>query len=77
MTMSDTNRHPHYWIIVGSIDNFRKSAEMGFTLQGLKSRHRKKAERMAPIIANAMKRKPAPKVPKHDGPTIVQAGMLP
>jgi alkanesulfonate monooxygenase SsuD/methylene tetrahydromethanopterin reductase-like flavin-dependent oxidoreductase (luciferase family) len=38
---------------------------------------KKKAERMAPIIAKAMKRKPEPKVPKHDGPTIVQAGMLP
>jgi hypothetical protein len=39
---------PRYWIIVGSIDNFRKTAELGFTVQGLKSRHRKKAERMAP-----------------------------
>jgi hypothetical protein len=37
-----------YWIIVGSIDNFRKTAELGFTLQGMKSRHRKKAERMRP-----------------------------
>jgi hypothetical protein len=37
-----------YWIVVGSIDNFRKTAELGFTLQGLKSRHRKKAERMRP-----------------------------
>jgi hypothetical protein len=39
---------PTYWIIVGSIDNFRKSAELGFTIQGMKSRHRKKAERMKP-----------------------------
>lgn len=38
---------------------------------------RKKAERLAPIVENAMKRKPAPRVPKHEGPTIVQAGMLP
>ncbi len=38
---------------------------------------KKKAERLAPIVANAMKRKPEPKVPRHDGPTIVQAGMLP
>ncbi len=37
---------------------------------------KKKAERLAPIIENAMKRKPEPKAPKHDGPTIVQAGML-
>lgn len=39
---------PAYWIVVGSIDNFRKTAELGFTVQGLKSRHRRKAERMAP-----------------------------
>jgi hypothetical protein len=37
-----------YWIIVGSIDNFRRTAERGFTVQGIKSRHRKKAERMKP-----------------------------
>jgi hypothetical protein len=35
-----------YWIVVGSIDNYRRTAERGFTIQGLKSRHRKKAERM-------------------------------
>ena len=39
---------PTYWIIVGSIENFRKTAELGFTVQGMKSRHRKKAERMRP-----------------------------
>src|SRR5688500_1977161 len=37
-----------YWIIVGSPDNFVRTAEHGFTVQGLKSRHRKKAERMKP-----------------------------
>ncbi|CAA9583626.1 MAG: hypothetical protein AVDCRST_MAG59-5171 [uncultured Thermomicrobiales bacterium] len=37
----------NHWIIVGSPDNFRRTAELGFTLQGIKSRHRKKAERMA------------------------------
>lgn len=36
------------WIIVGSPDNFAKTRELGFTVQGLKSRHRKKAERMHP-----------------------------
>lgn len=36
----------NYWIIVGSPDNFAKTRELGFTIQGLKSRHRKKAERM-------------------------------
>jgi EVE domain len=39
---------PTYWIIVGSIDNFRRTADLGFTIQGMKSRHRKKAERMEP-----------------------------
>ena len=39
---------PAYWIVVGSIENFRRTAELGFTMQGLKSRHRKKAERMRP-----------------------------
>jgi alkanesulfonate monooxygenase SsuD/methylene tetrahydromethanopterin reductase-like flavin-dependent oxidoreductase (luciferase family) len=38
---------------------------------------KKKAERLAPIIENAMKRKRQPAVPKHDGPTIVTAAPLP
>ena len=49
--MSDTTSSasaPTYWIIVGSPDNFARTAELGFTVQGMKSRHRKKAERMAP-----------------------------
>lgn len=40
--------NPTYWIIVGSPDNFKRTAERAFTLQGIKSRHRKKAERMKP-----------------------------
>jgi hypothetical protein len=39
---------PTYWIIVGSPDNFQRTQELGFTVQGIKSRHRKKAERMKP-----------------------------
>jgi predicted RNA-binding protein len=39
---------PTYWIVVGSPDNFVRTAEYGFTVQGFKSRHRKKAERMKP-----------------------------
>ena len=46
--MSDSATNPTYWIIVGSIDNFRRTAERGFTIQGIKSRHRRKAERMRP-----------------------------
>jgi hypothetical protein len=39
---------PAYWIIVSSPDNFARSREIGFTMQGIKTRHRKKAERMKP-----------------------------
>lgn len=45
--MSDENERG-YWIVVGSPENFARTAELGFTVQGLKSRHRKKAERMKP-----------------------------
>ncbi len=44
----DENSVATYWIVVGSPDNFAKTRELGFTVQGLKSRHRKKAERMKP-----------------------------
>ncbi len=46
--MAQQGQPSSYWIIVGSLDNFRRTAERGFTVQGIKSRHRKKAERMAP-----------------------------
>ena len=36
------------WIIVGSPDNFAATRSLGFTIQGIKSRHRKKAETMKP-----------------------------
>jgi hypothetical protein len=36
------------WIIVGSPENFARTRELGFNVQGMKSRHRKKAERMRP-----------------------------
>jgi len=45
--MSDASE-PGYWIVVGSSENLARTAELGFTVQGLKSRHRKKAERMKP-----------------------------
>jgi hypothetical protein len=34
-------------MVVSSPENFRKTREHGFSIQGLKSRHRRKAERMA------------------------------
>jgi hypothetical protein len=36
------------WIIVGSLENFQITRDLGFTLQAIKSRHRKKAEQMKP-----------------------------
>jgi hypothetical protein len=43
-----SEHQPTYWIIVGSPENFAKTRALGFSQQGLKSRHRKKAERMKP-----------------------------
>ena len=37
-----------FWIIVGSQGNFERTRALGFTLQGMKSRHRKKASMMRP-----------------------------
>ena len=36
------------WLLVSSADNFETSRERGFDIAGMKSRHRKKAERVAP-----------------------------
>jgi len=36
-----------------------------------------KAERVAPIVEAAMKRKRAPKTPRHEGPTVITPSMLP
>ncbi len=38
----------NYWMLVSSADNFETSRAHGFTIQGIKSRHRKKAENMRP-----------------------------
>ena len=38
--MAENIEQPLYWIIVGSPENFRRSAERGFTVQGIKSLHR-------------------------------------
>jgi predicted RNA-binding protein len=42
------NADTKHWIVVSSVDNWQKTKDLGFTIQGLKSRHRKKAERMRP-----------------------------
>jgi hypothetical protein len=40
--------NPNYWLIVGTPANFRISAWLGWTVQGFKSRHGKKAAAMRP-----------------------------
>lgn len=37
-----------YWILVSSAGNLQATKDRGFSIQGMKSRHRKKAEQMAP-----------------------------
>jgi hypothetical protein len=37
-----------YWMIVTSPENYEKTRKLKFTQQGVKSRHRRKAERMTP-----------------------------
>ena len=39
---------PTYWCLVTSPDNIAKTRSLGFTLQGIKKGHRKKAEKMQP-----------------------------
>ena len=41
--------------------------------EGEEKRMRQKAERVAPMIERAMKRKKQPRIPKTSGPTIVKA----
>lgn len=37
-----------YWMVASTLENFRITQSMGFTLQGLMSRQRRKAQRMEP-----------------------------
>ncbi len=39
-------RNAQYWMIVSSPENFRKTRDHGFSVQGIKSRHRKRVEGM-------------------------------
>jgi hypothetical protein len=39
---------PTHWMIVTSPENFATTKRLRFTMQGVKSRHRRKAERMRP-----------------------------
>lgn len=46
--MTTDARTPTHWLIVTSPGNFRETASRDFTIQGVKSRHRRKAERIHP-----------------------------
>ena len=37
-----------YWMVSTSLENFRISRDMNFTLQGLKTHQKRKAQRMEP-----------------------------
>ena len=37
-----------YWMVASSLENFHKTRELDFTLQGMMSRQRRKAQRMEP-----------------------------
>ncbi len=43
-----TEKEINYWVVVGSKGNYDISKNLGFTIQGLKSRHQKKADQMKP-----------------------------
>lgn len=46
--MSDTAQTPQHWVIVSSVDNWHRTRERDFTIQGMKTRQRKKAAQMRP-----------------------------
>ena len=43
-----SGRSAQHWMIVSSPENLRKTREQGFTVQGIKSRHRRRAETIRP-----------------------------
>jgi alkanesulfonate monooxygenase SsuD/methylene tetrahydromethanopterin reductase-like flavin-dependent oxidoreductase (luciferase family) len=73
ISQAGNNKHED---ICASLDLFAGKVMPEFKDRELR-RAREKAERIAPVLAKAMKRKLEPQIPKTDGPTIVQAGMLP
>ncbi len=73
ISQAGNNKHED---ICASLDLFASKVMPEFKEREEK-RAAQKAAKMAPILEKAMKRKPAPSIPKSEGPTIVQAGMLP
>jgi alkanesulfonate monooxygenase SsuD/methylene tetrahydromethanopterin reductase-like flavin-dependent oxidoreductase (luciferase family) len=73
ISQAGNNKHED---ICDSLNLFAKTVLPEFKEQH-QARERQKMERIAPILERAMSRKREPEVPKTDGPTIIQAGMLP
>lgn len=48
VVMEEATMNPTYWLIVGTPENYARTRDLGWRLAGVKSRHRKKAERMRP-----------------------------
>ncbi len=73
ISQAGNNKHED---ICSSLNLFAEKVLPEFKVREEK-RAREKAERMAPIVEKAMKRKREPRVPKSADPVIIQAGMLP
>ncbi len=43
---ANQGRPAQYWMVVSSPDNFKRTREHGFSIQGIKSRHKKRVESM-------------------------------
>jgi predicted RNA-binding protein len=39
---------PNYWMLVTTTENYQITQDKGFTIQGVRSKHRRKAQRMQP-----------------------------
>jgi alkanesulfonate monooxygenase SsuD/methylene tetrahydromethanopterin reductase-like flavin-dependent oxidoreductase (luciferase family) len=73
ISQAGNNKHED---ICASLNLFAEQVLPEFKERESKRAH-EKAERMAPTIEKIMKRKKAPAIPKSEGPTVIQAGMLP
>jgi alkanesulfonate monooxygenase SsuD/methylene tetrahydromethanopterin reductase-like flavin-dependent oxidoreductase (luciferase family) len=73
ISQAGNNKHED---ICASLDLFAREVMPEFKEREPR-RAREKAERIAPILDAAMKRKKAPSIPKAEQPTVIQAGMLP
>jgi len=73
ISQAGNNKHED---ICSSLNLFAQKVLPEFKVREEK-RAREKAERVAPMLEKAMKRKKEPRIPKQEAPTVIQAGMLP